>query len=36
MVRLFGIGLFLPLVPAVFRYSRVVWMYFDRWIDPQA
>jgi uncharacterized protein (DUF983 family) len=22
--------LYLPLVPAVFRYSRVVWMHFDR------
>lgn len=26
--------LFLPLVPAVFRYSRVVWMHFDRMVDP--
>lgn len=31
---LIGIGLFLPLVPAVFRYSRVIWMNIDRWIDP--
>jgi hypothetical protein len=29
-----GIVLFLPLVPAVFRYSRVAWMYFDRRFDP--
>jgi hypothetical protein len=25
---------FLPLVPAVFRYSRVVWIYLDRAVDP--
>ncbi|MDB5349136.1 MAG: hypothetical protein JWN86_383 [Planctomycetota bacterium] len=26
--------LFLPLVPAVYRYSRVLWLHFDRVIDP--
>jgi len=26
--------LFLPLVPAVFQYSRILWMYIDRAIDP--
>ena len=25
---------FLPFVPAVFRYSRVIWMHFDRLVDP--
>jgi hypothetical protein len=25
---------FLPFVPALFRYSRVVWMHFDRIVDP--
>jgi hypothetical protein len=25
---------FLPFVPAVFRYSRVLWMHFDRVVDP--
>ena len=25
---------FLPLVPLVFRYSRVIWMYIDRWVSP--
>src|ERR1700682_3208495 len=25
--------LFLPFVPAVFRYSRVIWMHFDRTVD---
>lgn len=23
---------YLPLTPAVFRYSRVIWMYIDRWV----
>ncbi len=26
--------LFVPFVPAVFRYSRIMWIYFDRAIDP--
>jgi hypothetical protein len=26
--------LFLPFVPALFRYSRVTWMHFDRVVDP--
>jgi uncharacterized protein (DUF983 family) len=26
--------LYAPLVPIVFRYSRVIWMYFDRAISP--
>lgn len=25
---------YLTLVPAVFRYSRTVWIYFDRWESP--
>ncbi len=25
---------FLPLVPAVFRYSRVLFIHFDRYFDP--
>lgn len=25
--------LFLPFVPFIFRYSRVLWMHFDRAID---
>lgn len=25
---------FLPLVPFVYRYSRVLWLHFDRAIDP--
>jgi uncharacterized protein (DUF983 family) len=27
-------GLFIPFVPAVTRYSRVIWIYFDRWSWP--
>ena len=26
--------LYLPVVPIVFRYSRVVWIHFDRWAWP--
>src|SRR4051794_2019947 len=25
---------FIPLVPLVFRYSRVIWMHFERWVCP--
>lgn len=25
---------YLPLVPLVFRYSRVIWIHFDRWAWP--
>jgi hypothetical protein len=25
---------FIPLVPVVFRYSRVIWMHIDRWVCP--
>jgi uncharacterized protein (DUF983 family) len=27
-------GIYLLLVPAVFRYSRVLWMHFDRYFNP--
>jgi uncharacterized protein (DUF983 family) len=27
--------LFLPFVPAVFRYSRILWIHFDRTVDPE-
>jgi uncharacterized protein (DUF983 family) len=27
--------LFLPFVPVVFRYSRVLFMHFDRYFDPE-
>ena len=25
---------YVPFMPAVFRYSRVIWIYFDRWASP--
>jgi hypothetical protein len=33
-VGLLTLALYLPLVPAVFRYSRVLWIYFDRAVCP--
>jgi hypothetical protein len=27
-------AIYLPVMPAVFRYSRVLWIYFDRLGDP--
>ena len=29
-----GLVLFVPLTPTISRFSRIVWMYFDRAIDP--
>ena len=26
----------LPLVPWIWQYSRVVWIHFDQWADPEA
>jgi uncharacterized protein (DUF983 family) len=34
LVVLVGGAAILPLVPALFRYSRVLWIHFDRLIDP--
>jgi hypothetical protein len=25
----------LPLVPLIWQYSRVIWIYFDRYFDPE-
>jgi uncharacterized protein (DUF983 family) len=33
IVLLVGV-LFLPLVPAVTRFARVIWIHFDRWAWP--
>ena len=33
VVLIAGAGL-VPFVPAIFRYSRVIWMMLDRAIDP--
>jgi hypothetical protein len=30
-----AIAVLLPLVPMIFRYSRVIWIYFDRWSWPE-
>ncbi len=30
-----AVAAFLFLVPAIFRYSRVLWMYFDQAVDPR-
>jgi uncharacterized protein (DUF983 family) len=29
-----AIVLYLPLTPLVFRYSRALWLYWDRWSSP--
>jgi uncharacterized protein (DUF983 family) len=34
VVALLAVVPYLPLSPAVFRYSRVLWIYFDRAADP--
>src|ERR1700752_668853 len=34
VICLLAVLLYLPLVPLVFRYSRVLWIYFDRWAWP--
>ena len=26
--------LYLPLTPALFRYSRTIWIHFERWVCP--
>lgn len=27
-------GVSLPLIPLIWQYSRVLWLHFDRWVDP--
>jgi uncharacterized protein (DUF983 family) len=34
MALTLAVVLFLPFVPMVFRYSRIIWMHVDRTIDP--
>jgi hypothetical protein len=36
MVMLLAIVAYLPLMPLVFRYSRVFWIHFDRWAWPRS
>jgi hypothetical protein len=26
----------LPLIPWIWQYSRVIWIHFDQWADPEA
>jgi uncharacterized protein (DUF983 family) len=32
---LFAWVLTLPLFPWIWQYSRVIWIHFDRWVDPE-
>jgi uncharacterized protein (DUF983 family) len=34
VIALLASLLYVPLTPLVFRYSRVIWIYFDRWATP--
>lgn len=34
VIALLAVIPYLPLMPAVFRYSRTIWMHFDRWASP--
>jgi uncharacterized protein (DUF983 family) len=34
LVVLIAAVVYLPLVPLVYRYARVVWIHFDRWFAP--
>jgi hypothetical protein len=34
LLVLLATALYLPFTPAVFRYSRVLWIYYDRATDP--
>jgi hypothetical protein len=34
LVFLLAMAMYLPLTPAVFRFSRVLWIYLDRTLDP--
>jgi hypothetical protein len=35
-VALLAVLPYVPLTPLVFRYSRVLWIYFEHFIDPHA
>lgn len=36
LVALFAFLAYLPLVPVVFRYSRVIWIHYDRMLAPSS
>ncbi len=33
---LLAVALFIPFVPAVTRYARIIWIHFDRWAWPES
>jgi uncharacterized protein (DUF983 family) len=35
LVMLLVVVFYIPLMPVVFRYSRVIWIHFDRWAWPR-
>jgi uncharacterized protein (DUF983 family) len=35
IVLLAGLS-YVPFMPVVFRYSRVLWLYFDHWVSPSS
>jgi uncharacterized protein (DUF983 family) len=35
VIVLLATAIFVPFVPALTRYARVIWMYFDRWAQSQ-
>ena len=35
LVVLASLYLLLPSTPAIWQYSRVIWIYFDRYFDPE-
>ncbi len=36
LVMLLVVAVYIPVVPLVFRYSRVIWIHFDRWAWPRS
>jgi uncharacterized protein (DUF983 family) len=34
LVGLAALVLYVPLTPVVFRYSRIIWIYFERYVCP--
>jgi hypothetical protein len=36
LIVLLGVVSYVPFIPLVYRYSRVLWLYFDRWVSPSS
>lgn len=32
---LLATALCVPLIPWIWQYSRVIWIHFDQWVDPE-